>query len=140
MRSHNVSKMASNINWKLQISGCVKCFIKTKEVRIRTKHGETHTPVENELNRQVEIYLSNSRTRIKRAAARAAAEQSRNSSRDDSNSSSRDDNNNSAPLFEDSVTADWDYIIYGGQLENGYVHVYVTEIIVKLLCYIIQCI
>lgn len=78
------------------IAGCIKSFVKTKEVRIRTKHGESFATPEMEMNRQVEIYISNSRTRMKRAAAKAEAERSRN----DSNR----DNNSSASLFDDSLS------------------------------------
>ena len=77
------------------ISGCVKCFVKTKEVRIRTKHGESLATLDMELNRQVEIYISNSRTRIKRASTRAAAERSKNESSQE---------NSSLSLLDDSFS------------------------------------
>ncbi len=80
----------------LNIAGCVKCFVKTNEVRIRTKHGESFATLDMELNRQVETYISNSRTRIKRAAARAAAQRARNDS--------MRDNNSSASLFDDTLS------------------------------------
>ena len=69
--------------------------MKTKGFRIRTNHDETYTPLDSELNRQIEIYISNNRTRIKRAEARTEAVRSKNRTRD---------NNNSAPLFDDSLS------------------------------------